>query len=290
MRKNVIVVLISTIFLFSSFQKDKPVYQIYNAKGKTVKYEAVIEELTEADIIFFGEIHNNPISHWLQLELTKDLYDLDSNLILGFEMFEADNQLLINEYLNGLISEEKFEDETRLWKNYKTDYKPLISFAKEKELNVIASNIPRRYASLVFKSGLNGLNSLSEEAKNYIAPLPIEFDPELDAYKSMMGMMHSKSDDDSTKYYFPMAQAIKDATMAWFIKENFEKGKKVIHFNGAYHSDNYQGIIWYLNKYLPGITIKTLSTHEVENVEEIDEQENKADFDIFVVENMTKTY
>ena len=278
------------VFILSGFQKDKPVYQIYNHKGKDIKYKNLIEEISGADIVFFGEIHNNPISHWLQVEVTKDIYKIDSNLILGFEMFEADNQLLVDEFLSGLISEEKFEDETRLWNNYKTDYKPLISFAKEKNLKVIASNVPRRYASLVFKGGLNGLNALSEEAKSYLPPLPIDFDPELEAYKNMMNMMHSKPGDDSTRFYFPMAQAIKDATMAWFIKQNYEQGKKVIHFNGAYHSDNYQGIIWYLKKYLPGAGIKSISTQEVENVEETEGQEYKADFNIFVVENITKTY
>ena len=290
MHTSRVIIFTFSIFLVSGFQKDKPVYQIYNNNGKAIKYKEVIKEISEADIVFFGEIHNNPISHWLQLEITEDIYQMDSNLILGFEMFEADNQLLLDEFLGGLISEEKFEDEARLWDNYKTDYQPLISFAKEKSLKVVASNVPRRYASLVFNKGLDGLDELSDVAKTYLPPLPIEFDPELDAYKSMLGMMHSKSEDDSTRYYFPMAQAIKDATMAWFIRQNFEKGKKVIHFNGAYHSDNYQGIIWYLKKYLPEIDIKTISTQEVEDVKNIEGQDSKADFNIFVVDNITRTY
>jgi uncharacterized iron-regulated protein len=250
----------------------------------------MIDEISESDIIFFGEIHNNPISHWLQLEITEEIFKIDSNLVLGFEMFESDNQLLLDEFLNDLISEEKFEDETRLWNNYKTDYKPLITFAKENELQVIASNIPRRYASLVFRNGLIGLEALTDEAKSYIAPLPIEFDPEVDAYKNMLNMMHSKSEDDSTRFYFPMAQAVKDATMAWFIKQNYEKGGKIIHFNGAYHSDNYEGIIWYLQKYMPDVSIKTITTIETEDVEELNEKNIKADFNILVVDNMTKTY
>lgn len=285
-----ITLFLSCVFLFTAFQKDKPVYQIYDSKGKTVKYKKMLENILTADIIFFGEIHNNPISHWLQLELTEDIYHADSNLILGFEMFETDNQLILDEFLTGLISETKFEDETRLWKNYKTDYKPLISLAKENDLKVIASNVPRRYASLVFNRGLTGLNVLTEEAKSYLAPLPIDFDPEIESYKKMMSMMHSKSEDDFTRFYFPMAQAIKDATMAWSIKKNYEEGKKILHFNGSYHSDNYEGIVWYLKRYLPNVTIKTITTKEVENVEEIEGEAIMADYNIFVVENITKTY
>ena len=80
-------------------------------------------------------------------------------------MFETDNQLILDEYMADLISEEKFEEEARLWKNYKTDYKPLVLFAKNHHLEFIATNIPRRYANSVFKKGLAVLDSLSDEAK-----------------------------------------------------------------------------------------------------------------------------
>lgn len=79
------------------------------------------------------------------------------NLILGAEMFESDNQVILNEYLAGLISQSSFENEARLWPNYKTDYKPLVEFAKTNKLQFVASNVPRRYASLVNSKGFEDL-------------------------------------------------------------------------------------------------------------------------------------
>ncbi|TAF00991.1 MAG: hypothetical protein EAZ80_03290, partial [Runella slithyformis] len=66
-----------------------------------------------------GEYHNNPICHWLQLKLTKDLFkQKGENLVLAAEMFETDNQLVLNEYLSGFIKETNFEKEAKLWSNF----------------------------------------------------------------------------------------------------------------------------------------------------------------------------
>ena len=100
--------------------------------------------------VFFGENHNDPISHWLQFELTKSLFNKHkTNLMLGAEMIESDNQIQLNEYLRGFIREKDFEKESKLWTNYKTDYKPLVNFAKENNLHFVATNVPRRFASMV---------------------------------------------------------------------------------------------------------------------------------------------
>ncbi len=272
-----------------AFKNDKPAYRIFDSKGKAVKYEKLVKEASDADVIFFGELHNNPISHWLQLELTKDLYDLKKdNLVLGAEMFEADNQLILNEYLTGSISGKSFENEARLWPNYETDYKPLVEFAKDNNLEFIASNIPRRYASVVFKNGWEGLDSISAQAKSYIAPLPIEYDPEVECYKKMTEGMPAMGGHSSAT--LPMAQAIKDATMAFNIA-GYCDDNIIIHYNGAYHSDNFQGIIWYLNKYKPGLKILTISTVEQDSVKHLNEDNSgKADYTIAVSESMTKTH
>ena len=234
-------------------------------------------------------MHNNPICHWLQLELTKDLLnDSKKQLVLGAEMFEADNQLLIDEYLQGFISEKNFEKEVRLWPNYTTDYKPLISLAKTNKLPFIATNIPRRYASMVFYGGLQSLDSLSEMAKNYIADLPIEVDLSLPNYAAMLEMGGHGSKMDSEN--FPKAQAIKDATMAHFILENHTDNQQFIHYNGTYHSNNYEGIVWYLKQKNPKLNILTIASVEQANVEILEEENQVADFVIVVDKDMTKTH
>ena len=234
-------------------------------------------------------MHNNPICHWLELELTKSLYaEKKDNLILGAEMFEADNQLILNEYLSGEISVKNFEQEARIWPNYKTDYKPLVEFAKENHLDFVASNIPRRYAALVHKKGFEALDSLSTEAKSYFAPLPVKYNPELKAYKDMMVMMKRMKHATPN---IPKAQAIKDATMAHFIYKNFETGKLFIHYNGTYHSDNFESTVWYLKQLNPDLKILTIASTEQENIETLSEESlNIANYIITVPESMTKTY
>ncbi len=242
----------------------------------------------DADIILFGELHNNPIAHWLQYELTKDLFaEKSKNLVLGAEMFESDNQLLIDEYFAGFITQEKFEDETRLWSNYSTDYKPLVEFAKENNLKFVATNIPRRYANTAYKQGIESLEKLSKEATKYIAPLPAKIDLSLNCYKQLVaGMSHMGAEAGIN---MANSQAIKDATMAHFILKNYKKGQTFIHYNGSYHSDNYESINWYLLDQKPKLKIVTITTVSQKNIEKL-ENTNIANFTICVPETMTGTY
>lgn len=284
------ITLFFSLFIFFAFTSGhKPSYRIYTGEGEDVNYSQMVQQLLEADVIFFGELHNNTISHWLQLELTKDLYSADSSaLILGAEMLESDNQLVLDEYLSGLIRERDFEAGARLWPNHKTDYRPLVNFAVSNGVHFVATNIPRRYAALVNLKGFEGLEELSSEAKSYIPPLPVPYDPELPGYKAMLAMgspaMHRNDN-------LPKAQAIKDATMAWFIAQNFSEGKRFLHFNGSYHSDNRDGIVWYLNHYYPDLKIMTIATVEQEHLDSLNEAySERADYILVVDQNVTKTY
>ena len=270
--------------------QEKSAYLIFDDEGKESSYKALLKACKKADVVFFGEEHNNPIAHWLELELLKDLYDkTGKDLIIGAEMFERDDQLVLDEYLSGMIKENNFEKEAKLWSNYKTDYRPLVEFAKEKELTFVATNIPRRYASLVSSKGIEALEELSEEAKRYIAPLPIEVDLELPGYQNMLKMMEGHGGGMSEN--FPKAQASKDATMGWSIAEYWEKGKTFLHYNGSYHSNDQEGILWYLNRYEPKAKTLTIFFISQDNISKVEEDNlGKADFIIVAPASMTKTY
>ncbi|SHF67905.1 Uncharacterized iron-regulated protein [Mariniphaga anaerophila] len=287
--KKTPIVLLLLFFVFSGFKPGKPAWMLFSKESKKIKYGKMIKKIQDADIVLFGELHNNPVAHWLQLELTRDLFALkDTNLVLGAEMFESDNQVILDEYFAGLISRTRFEDEARLWRNYSTDYKPLVEFARGNNLRFVASNVPRRYASLVNSRGFEGLEELSEEAKSFLPPLPVLYNPELNCYKSMMQMEGMGAHVNEN---FPKAQAIKDATMAHFILKNRMPGKLLIHYNGAYHSDNFESIYWYLKQHNPNLNIVTITTVSQEDVSELaEENAGKADYTICIHENMTTTY
>ena len=211
MKLKILSVLLALSVVSSVSAQNKPAYRIFTGEGKKAHYHDIVKGALKADVVFFGELHDNPIAHWLELEVTKDLYsEKGKDLILAAEMFERDNQLLIDEYFGDLIKESSFESEVRKWNNYPTDYKPLVQFAKDNGLKFIASNIPRRYAAMVASGGFDALDKVSPEGLQYIAPLPIPYDASLPCYKDMLSMGAMGHSGDN----LPKAQAIKDATMA----------------------------------------------------------------------------
>lgn len=279
--------LFVSILLTLSAIIDKPAYVIYNKSGEFVPYSDLHHAALDHEIIMFGELHNNSIAHWLQLELTHDLHsDNTKSLIIGFEMFEADQQILIDEYAKGLINAATFEREARLWNNYKTDYKPIFEYGKQHGLQLVATNIPRRYASLVYSKGLEGLEDLSDEALRSIAPLPIEVNLSLPGYASIMEAAQGHGGEN-----LPKSQAVKDATMAHFTLSYYTEGSRFLHLNGSYHSDNYEGIVWYLQQQNPALRILTITTIEADDVlDPTTFTTSKADYTIVVPSRMTKTY
>lgn len=281
--------LIITGFLLSAmaFAQTSP-YKIYNNQGNEVRFEAMAEIAGQHEVIFFGELHNNSLAHWLQLQMLKSLHESGKKVVLGAEFFERDDQLNIDEWLAGKMRDSNFEAEAKLWKNYATDYKPLMLYAKKNQIPFVASNIPRKYASLVSRQGLAGLDSLSEQAKSYIAPLPIEVDKTLPGYVGMKEMMHGSG---MNLDYMIEAQAVKDATMAYSLFDYINKGKTIFHVNGSYHSNNYEGIVWYLKRKFPTVRIMTINTVEQDDIHTLDpKNQSSADFIIVLPLDSHKSY
>jgi uncharacterized iron-regulated protein len=265
--------------------QDKSVYQLFDKNGKKVAYKKLLKAALETEVVLFGEYHNNPICHWLELELAKDVA-ADKAIVMGAEMFEADNQKAVNQYLAGSIDQKKLDSTARLWPNYTTDYKPLLDFAKDNAIKFVATNIPRRYASQVAKKGFEALELLSPEEKSWMAPLPMPYDASLSGYVNMMKMM-----GEHTSPNMPKAQASKDATMGYFIVQNLQPNTVFLHYNGTYHSDYFEGISWYLQTYKPGTKIITIATIEQKDIDKLDsEHYNKADFILVIDEDVTKSY
>ncbi len=292
MKKFTLSTVVIILFLQFINAQNKPAYQLYDQKGKVIDYESVIIDLANSDMVFFGEYHTNPIAHWLQLEMTKSFYEIKGDkLFFGAEMFENGNQLVLNEYLAGFYPEKKMLPEmTQLWGNYKTDYKPLVEFAKENSLRFIASNIPRRYAAMINSDGIEVLKKLSPEALAMIGPdLEKYFDPEVKAYAEMASQMGGHVPPNMLN--IQTAQAAKDATMAYFSLQNFNKGDFYFHFNGSYHSNNSQGIIWWIDKIQPGLNIKSVATVTNTEWSELTDEEKASisNYTIVVADDMTQT-
>jgi len=290
MKKLVLLVFVISLNFLDA--QDFRAYQFFDKKSKTVTPEKLTADLANYDVVLIGEHHNNSINHWLEKKITEALFEKkNGQIILGAEMFERDNQQALDSYLAGKIEGKNLKDSVRLWNNYETDYKPLLDFAKDKKLQFIATNVPRKYASQTSKQGIKTLNELPEQEKKFIAQLPIEVTLETPGYKEMKSLMGDHV-DELKLMNFISAQAIKDATMAESIINNWQAGKTFIHYNGDYHSKQYGGIYWYLKKKNPNLKIAVISVFESEKPDLILPEKDfiPTEFNLVIPIDMTKTY
>ncbi len=266
---------------------DKPACRLFGRNGTETLYSAMLDHLAASAVVLFGELHVNPIVHWLQFEVTKDLFArVRERLVVGAEMFEADDQIIIDEYMAGTIGHDNLAAETKVWDNYETDYRPIVEFAHDHGIPFIGTNIPRRYARLVARSGLGALEKLSDQAKQWIAPLPILLDLKSPTYRDLLDLGTAHGMDAEN---FLAAQAIKDATMAHFILTNHSPGKLFFHLNGEYHSRRYGGIFWYLKQAQPDLEIVTITSVEAATLDYIDDYRDVADYTLVIPRSMTST-
>lgn len=211
-------------------------YNIYNTRTKQIiTIDKIISDCARADVLFFGEEHNDSACHFLEAEILKGLYNrFGDKIALSLEMFETDNQLPLNEYLEGFIPEDRFAKDVRLWSNYK-DYRPMIEFAKTNHIQVIAANTPRRYVSMVSRLGMASLDNLSKEAKKLLPPLP--YDTLSGRYREKFEevMQGSPGSSNPNVYY---SQNLWDAGMSYSIYKYHRnhKGNKIFHCVGGFHT------------------------------------------------------
>lgn len=234
-------------------------YQIIHTKTNTsISFEEMAEQLSTADIVIFGEEHNDSIAHAIQLELYKRMdYFHKGHVVLTLEMFERDVQGIMHEYLAGWISEKNFIKESRAWGNYK-DYKPLIEYAKKYDLPVICANTPARYTNMVTRGSFKALDKLPTSTKNTMLP-PLPIDTLTGAYYHKF--LQAMGGHVAPGMFIYQSQNLWDATMAHSIMEAVEAyGMPILHLNGRFHSDEYLGVTARLKAYYGSTAqIRTIS-------------------------------
>lgn len=244
----------------------KDILIVNAADDQQVSAQEMTKKLAAEDVVFFGEFHDQDVLHALEYEVLQELYAIHGDkLVLSLEMFEVDNQPVLNDYLAGKVSEEEFLRTSRPWPRYKADYRPLVEFAKEHKLPVIASNIPRFLASKLAKEGT--LATVEDQYKPY---LPIKtYAPEGKYKEKFTGFM--------TKGKSPMtlpqskinqvfaAQCIKDDKMAesiyYYLQNN--QGKVIYHVNGCFHSDGHLGTVEKLEALNPALKVGVITSKDM---------------------------
>jgi uncharacterized iron-regulated protein len=279
------VLSVITLMTFSaSAQITDANYRIYDVKGNPATLEQIIDSLSRADAIFLGENHDDAVAHYLQNKIFQksfERYGKSRQMALSLEMFERDVQIVLDEYLKNLITENHFLLSSRPWKNYQTDYRPLVEFAKANNLPVIAANAPRRYVNMVSRGGRDSLNALSPEAKKTLAPLP--FGEPSQAYADKFRALMKGAPEAAGRLENILAsQSLWDATMAYWVSEYLrsQKNPLVIHLNGGFHTESRLGTIDHLFRYSPKARALVVTIKPEQNFTSFDKtkHENLGDF------------
>lgn len=247
-------------------------------------FESMVADLARADAVFVGEQHDDPNTHRLELAIVEGLTRRGVPVVIAMEMFERDTQGVIERYAAGTITEEQFLKESRPWPRYATDYRPLIEFARAHKLPIVASNIPRRIAADVGKSGLSVIDGLG--ADRSLAARDIECPTSGSYYKRFLEAMGGHGGATPNFFY---AQCVKDETMGEAVADAFKKATDrvtVVHINGAFHTDFSEGTAASARRRMPGRRIAVVSmlpTDDIDSEKPDDDDLKRADYLVFTV-------
>lgn len=246
-------------------------FRVFKPDGKEATLDELFAAMKDVDVVFVGESHDDPVAHYIELALLRganERYGKSRSVVLSLEMIERDVQIVVDEYLAGLITEAQFIANSRAWKNYQQDYRPMVEYARENKLAVIAANAPRRYVNRVSRLGRASLDALSPQAKSWLAPLPYAEASKAytDKFVNLMNQNAGSNPAHQITKDSPVlsSQSLWDATMAFSIAEVFKTKPNalVVQVNGSFHSEEKLGIPDHLLRYRSGtkmlvVTVKT---------------------------------
>jgi uncharacterized iron-regulated protein len=228
-------------------------------------FETMLADLARADAIFVGEQHDDPNTHRLELAIVEGLTRRGVPVVVAMEMFERDVQGVLDDYVAGTITEEQFLKAARPWPRYATDYRPLVEFAKAHKLAVVASNVPRRVASDVGKTGMSAVEGLGPDRRHAARDLQC---PTSGSYYDRFVEAMGDHAGSTPNFYF--AQCVKDETMGESVAETFQKATgrvAIVHVDGAFHSDFGEGTAGSARRRMPGRRIAVVSILPVADID-----------------------
>lgn len=267
-------------------------HRVYDSRGKRfADVETMAARAAQADVVFFGEQHDDVGTHRMQRALLEAVARRRNDVVLSMEMFERDVQPQLDAYLAGTIDEPTFLKGARPWPNYQRDYRPLLEFARARGWRVVASNVPRPMASAVAKEGVVAVSGFADSARGWAAA---EFwcpsdDDYFKRFAEVMGGHAAPGLDAATttrRYY--EAQCVKDETMAESIvraRETAGGQPLVIHVNGSFHSDYGDGTAARVSRRLGKLRTMLITGVPVRNLDAIEPKNDRkrADWLVFTL-------
>ncbi|ELB2885394.1 ChaN family lipoprotein [Vibrio alginolyticus] len=210
-------------------------YQLYTPSGEHIALSKLPIELQQADVILIGEWHTHAGVHRFQTDMLKQLTSYDRSLALSMEQFTRDKQPVVDAYLRGEIGEQYLMKQANAWPNYESDYRPLVEFAKQKNLPVIAANAPKSIVRCIGRQGLDYINKLDDDQRMFIAQA-VNTGSSPYKEKFMASMHHGKPEQTEKQF---AAQVTWDETMAESIVSYLDDnpGAQIVHVAGKFHTE-----------------------------------------------------
>lgn len=286
--------------------------------GTALSWSEMHDALDWAAIIIIGEQHDDAVGHDVQRAIAEDVLARWGESRISMEMLTRDHQIFVDDYLDGIISAERFVrlagvrdwGGKGMWHEW---YQPIIDVAKEHEARVIAANAPRRYVRLARTQGYGSLRALPRE-RRALFDLPRDHTGS-DYHSRFFEVMHTmaagpEDDDDenddendganenvesdaAAHHHMDhsqldamfRSQLVWDATMARsIVSARPRRDAKVIHLCGRFHSDYEGGTVLEIRRLLPMARVITISMVRAEATSLRDEDKNRADIVIYTGE------
>lgn len=274
-----------------------PVLRVYSSRAsRFVPFGEMIDAAARADIVFFGEQHDDPLTHATEHALLAALGERRPNVVLSLEMFERDVQRPLDDYLAARIGEAAFLAASRPWDRYTTDYRAMVELARVRGWPVVASNVPRRLAGVVSRGGLGALDTLPAADRPWIArehrcPRDDEYFARFAEQMRGHGSGGPASAPDTTGLRVMTermyeAQCVKDEAMGEAIADAWTRagrGALVVHYDGAFHSDYGLGTAERVRRRLPMARTLVVSAIPVVSFDSLDVagHRGRGDFIVF---------
>ncbi|EKA3116927.1 ChaN family lipoprotein [Vibrio alginolyticus] len=232
-------------------------YQLYTPSGEHIALSKLPIELQQADVILIGEWHTHAGVHRFQTDMLKQLTSYDRSLALSMEQFTRDKQPVVDAYLRGEIGEQYLMKQANAWPNYESDYRPLVEFAKQKNLPVIAANAPKSIVRCIGRQGLDYINKLDDDQRMFIAQA-INTGSSPYKEKFMASMHHGKPEQTEKQF---AAQVTWDETMAESIVSYLDDnpGAQVVHVAGKFHTEQGLGTAASILSRSPSLKVVVIS-------------------------------
>ncbi|MBF0295501.1 MAG: ChaN family lipoprotein [Magnetococcales bacterium] len=182
-----------------------------------VTREELVQTLSRHRVVLIGEAHDNPAHHEVQLTLIRELRARRPAMVVAMEMFPGHLQPQLDRWVAGELEEEAFLDAVEWYFTWGFDaglYLPILRYAREERIPLLAMNTRRDNVTQVRKKGLAGVEI---ELRDTLPPVC----PATPAYRMMLEevfnahpmMSHSGKFD-----HFVEAQGVWDSVMADRIK------------------------------------------------------------------------